>query len=40
MVEDLRRIRSEASYSMEVSVTYAVRFNQIASQVISLLPEV
>lgn len=37
MVEDLRMIRNEASHSKEVSVTDALRFNQLALQVMSLL---
>ena len=40
MMDDLRRIRNEASHSKEVSVTDAVRFKQLASQVMSLLSEV
>ena len=37
MVDDLRKIRNEASHSKEVSVTDALRFNQLALQVMSLL---
>ena len=37
MVDDLRNIRNEASHSREVSVTDAIRFQQLASQVMSLL---
>lgn len=37
MVDDLRKIRNDASHSKEVSVTDALRFQELASQVMSLL---
>lgn len=37
MVNDLRKIRNDAAHSKEVSVTDALRFNQLALQVMSAL---
>lgn len=37
MVSDLRRIKNDAAHSKEVSVTDALRFNQLALQVMSAL---
>lgn len=40
MVNDLRKIRNDAAHSKEVSVTDAIRFNQLASQVMSALSKI